>query len=370
MAASTENILYTFTGNQDSGAPYGGLVADSSGNLYGTASGWFYPYNNSGVVFELTPSGNGQYTFNVIHSFHPYTDPDGINPMAGLTFDSQGNLYGTCEKGGNGYGTVFELSPSGGGNWTLSKVYAFTNQGDGAWPVANVILDSAGNVYGTTEGYWGAGPGNVFELTPSGSGWTEQTLHTFGASGDGSTPEGGLIMDREGNLYGTTYLGGTCGNGVVFKLHNTGSSWVETVLYAFQGGLSDGATPVGNLAFDSVGRIIGTTLYTYSESSGNGGVFRLAPSPTAPRSAEQEWQITWLHEFTGQTDGDGANPSSGVVLDSAGNIYGTTAQGGTNQDDCPLFGCEVVYKLTPAGSGAYFGPLRITERMATPPKQG
>jgi uncharacterized repeat protein (TIGR03803 family) len=342
LASNTETVLHTFTNGSDGGQPYAGLIMGNSGNLYGTAeTGGQYGY---GVVFELTPSGGGGWTYNVLYSFTG--GDDGAYPLTGsLVFDSQGNLYGTCSAGGTYtfWGTVFELSPSGGGNWAVSKSYSFTGGTDGSTPVANVILDSAGNLYSTTE-YGGVGYGIVFELTPSGNSWTERRLHTFTGGSDGSTPGlgAGVIMDRAGNLYGTTLYGGSYNTGVVFKLHNTGNSWLETVLYNFTGNLNgdDGAWPSGSLAFDNAGRIYGTTSGTTSSGSGGyGGVFQLSVSPTAPRTAGREWQITWPYRFTGGSDG--GIPASGVVLDSAGDLYGTTYQGGAD-------GFGVVFKLIPS----------------------
>lgn len=241
---------------------------------------------------------------------------------------------------------MFELSPSRGGNWVLGKTYSFTGGGDGDTPVASLILDAAGNLYSTTQ-YGGSafgedGHGTVFELTPSGNTWTLHTLHTFTGLSDGGTPANGagVIMDRAGTLYGTTLYGGHFNVGVVFKLHHTGNSWLETVLYNFTGNPNggDGAWPGGNLTFDTDGRIYGTTSGT-TPSGGNGGVFQLKPPATAPRTAEQPWQITWLYHFSGGSDG--GLPASGVVFDSAGNLYGTTYQGGTD-------GYGVVYKLSPS----------------------
>jgi uncharacterized repeat protein (TIGR03803 family) len=339
--ADTETALYNFTGGSDGGTPIAGLVMDSSGNLYG--AGKSGGADSSGVVFELTPNGSGGWTYNVLYSFTGGND--GAWPKATLVFDSQGNLYGTCSAGGQyGWGTVFELSPSGGGNWTLGKTYSFTGNADGGTAIAPVILDSVGNLYGTTQ-FGGAlsgdeGFGTVFELTPSGSSWTEQTLHTFTGGNDGSNPDvgAGVVWDRAGNLYGTTLLGGSYGAGVVYKLHNTRNNWVETVVYNFTGNSNgdDGSGPLGNLTIDNLGRIYGATYYT-TQNGGCGGVFALNPQPNATAAAEQGWQIAWLHHFTGT---DGCWAAGGVTFDSAGNLYGATLTGGT--------GYGVVYKLTPS----------------------
>jgi uncharacterized repeat protein (TIGR03803 family) len=357
MASDTETTLHALSGRGDGAAVQSGLIRDSSGNLYGTASQG--GASGQGTVFELTPNGSGGWTFNVLYAFTGGA-ADGGQPMAGLVFDSQGNLWGTASAtpdGGYLCGSVFELSPGSGGTWTFSTIYSFTGQTDGCAPFGNVILDSAGNVYGTTSQGGGANgnqSGTVFELTRSGNSWTEQTLHTFTGGNDGGNSYAGLIMDRAGNLYGDTTSGGSGGQGVVFKLHKTGGIWIESVLYAFTGNLNgNDANPTGNLTFDSAGRIYGTTcgegFFGCIGGTTNGGVFELAPSPTAPRSAQQEWQITWLYQFSGGADG--GNPYAGVVFDSAGNLYGTTLHGGqfTQGGYCRDSSyCGVVYKLTPS----------------------
>lgn len=333
VAQATEDVLYIFTGGQgDGGYPASGLTWDSSGNLYGVTSDW--SLSSAGHVYKLTRDGNF-WNYTSIYTLNASTD--GADPYAALTIDSQGNLYGTCTGGGaNNKGTVFELTNSGG-TWSVSRRYSFTGGADGAIPWGNVILDPQGNVYTTSVGQdTRSDYGAVIELTPNGNGWTEQTLHTFTGGNDGAYPFAGLIMDRAGNLYGTTEEGGSNGDGVVFKLHNTGSGWIETTLYAFTGAANDGAYPTAGLTFDSVGRIYGTTTYTNTGFTGNGGVFQLAPAPTAPRSVNQPWQITWLHQFNGQ---DGENPLGGVTFDSSGNLYGTTY-------NAEAFGN--VYKLTPS----------------------
>lgn len=339
VASNTENVLYTFTGQGDGNLPLGALTRDSSGNLYGTAA--FGGTNNNGVVFELTPNPSGGWTYNVIYRFSG--NADGAVPVAGVVLDSQGNLFGTCDSGGTGYGTVFELSLSGG-SWTLTKYYDFTGAGDGAEPDGNVVLDSAGSLYSTT--YRGAaGYGTVFKMTPSGNSWTEQTLHTFTGGNDGGNPLAGLIMDRYGNLYGTTVYGGSYNAGTVFKLHNTGNNWIETVLYAFTADPngSDGAGPQGAPTLDSAGNVYGTTFTNLNSGSnwGFGGIYKLSPWPTTRQatSASGQWQITWLHHFTGGDDGGW--PYAGVTFDRVGNLYGTTGVAGA-------YARGVVFKLTPS----------------------
>jgi uncharacterized repeat protein (TIGR03803 family) len=341
-------VLYTFTGGADGGAGGSALTPDGSGNLFGTTVvGGQY---GLGTVFELMPNGSGGWTYNVLYSFGGGADGSYPINRAGLSFDSQGNLYGSSSGGGTyGDGAVWELSKGSNGTWSMGILWNFqgTQGMDGASPEASVLLDAAGNVYGTTaEG--GQEYGVVYKLTPAGSGWRETILHTFTGGNDGYAPEASLVWDHAGNLYGTTMFGGAYQQGVVFKLHNTGSNWVETVLYSFTGNSdgSDGSLPQGNLAFDNVGRLYGTTEHTTPNNGGYGGVFRLAPAPTAPLTAQQPWQITWLHHFSGT---DGAYPYSGVIFDNSGNLYSVTFNGGQSQN-C-RGGCGVAFELSPSQQG-------------------
>jgi uncharacterized repeat protein (TIGR03803 family) len=344
--AGTETILHSFSGGNDGGGSQAALVSDSAGNLYGVAS--YGGPNLDGVVFELTPDGNGGWNYNVIYSFTGGSD--GYQPIdnAGLAIDSQGNLYGTTQYGGsNNLGNVFELS-KGSSGWTVTKTYEFTGGHDGLWPTASVLLDSAGNVYGTAVAGGTGSYGTVFKLTPSGNGWTETTLHAFTGGVDGGYPTASLIMDRGGNLYGTSSIGGTYQQGNVFQLHPAGNSWTETVLYSFTGAAdgSDGSGPIANLTFDSLGRIYGTTPYSGPHNAGFGGVFKLSPPVTIPRTIkEAQWKITWLYHFTGGSDG--GVPSYGVIADSQGNLYGSTQLGGTVINECTS-GCGVVFELSPS----------------------
>lgn len=206
----TANVLYNFTWGDDGGAPYAGLVFDGSGNLYGTASGSGI---NAGSVFELTPSGSG-WTYHSLHIFQS-GGTDGMNPYAGLVFDRSGNIYGATVYGGQyGGGTVFELSPSGG-SWTYTLLYSLQGA---VGPLSSLTLDADGNLYGTRQGNGSSDDGSVFELTPSQGGWVFTDLHDFTGGADGATPEGSVIVDATGNLYGTASSGGTYGYGVVFEI--------------------------------------------------------------------------------------------------------------------------------------------------------
>jgi uncharacterized repeat protein (TIGR03803 family) len=216
----TETVLHSFGNGTDGAFPYAGLIFDAAGNLYGTTTGG--GTYRGGTVFQLTPTAGGGWAEQVLYSFCSQTNcTDGGGP-GGLIFDAAGNLYGTTGGGGAyGGGTVFELSPTAGGGWTEKVLHSF-NGTDGTGPSA-VIFDAAGNLYGTTE-YGGAyggnlGDGTVFELTPTaGGGWTEKVLHSFGNGTDGAWPLAGLIIDAAGNLYGMTWIGGDYGGGTVFAL--------------------------------------------------------------------------------------------------------------------------------------------------------
>lgn len=269
----TESVLYAFTGISpgvsDGQNPYASLFLDSAGDLYGTTQGG--GAESAGTVFKLTPNGSGGYAESVLYSFTGGSD--GGSPMAGLVMDSTGNFYGTTAAGGNavcmgGCGTVFKLAPSGVGRFTESVLFTFTDGSDGGTPRASLILDGSGNLYSTTSG-GGNSYGTVFELTPNGSGgYSESVLHTFNST-DGAYPNAGLILDSAGNLYGTTIKGGASGSGTVFKLVPNGSDgYTESVYYSFSG--NDG--PLGGVIMDSAGNLFGTT-----GSSGDGTVFEIYP---------------------------------------------------------------------------------------------
>ncbi len=266
----TETLLYSFcvlAACADGYHPRAGLIMDTKGNLYGTTfDGGAY---DAGAVFELSPSG----TETVLHSFCQQTGcPDGYYPQAGLVMDTNGNLYGTTlYNGAYGGGTVFKISSDG----TATTFYNFctaTGCKNGRYPQAGLILDTNGNLYGTTYGGGAYGKGTVFELSPSGA---ETVLHSFCARtgcSDGSHPRADLVMDTAGNLYGTTYYGGTNSVGTVFKLSPNGT---ETVLHSFAANGSDGTHPYAGLVTDTMGNLYGTT---YSGgANGYGTVFKVTP---------------------------------------------------------------------------------------------
>jgi len=327
--------LYNFTGPPDGEYPYNvSLVRDAAGNLYGTtAGGGTGPcsglgLSGCGTVFEVNASG----TETVLYSFCPQSGcADGQWPFAGLVRDAAGNLYGTTYEGGaSGYGTVFELTPQQGGGWTEAVLHSFAGPpNDGSGPWASLVLDTSGNLYGTT---WQGGSfstlGTVFKVSKTGK---ETVLHSFsGSPNDGANPRfGSLVMDKVGNLYGVTSSGGvTPGNGTVFKMNTTGA---ETVLYSFcpQSGCSDGQTPYGSPAMDRQGNLYGTT--EYGGSFGDGVVWKLSKNGTE----------TVLHNFAGGPS-DGANPVAGVIIDAKGDLYGESYEGGSSGDGA-------AYKLNKKG---------------------
>jgi uncharacterized repeat protein (TIGR03803 family) len=267
----TKTTIYSFAGGLDGEWALSDLTQDAAGNLYGTTEyGGAYA---RGTVYQLKPKADGSWSESVLYSFGAASQ-DGLNPVAEVTFDSKGNLYGTTQLGGaSGYGTVFELAPNSGG-WTESVLYSFPTKRQGS-PSAPAIVDSAGNIFGTADG--GQFPAGIFfELKPNGDGtWTEHTFHQFGAQpGDGATP-GGLTSDGHGNFYAPTAVGGANGWGAIIKLtRGVGNTWTESVVYSFAGG-SDGAGPYTPVTVGKGGIVYGTTLG--GGSPGYGTVFELRP---------------------------------------------------------------------------------------------
>lgn len=259
------------------------------------------------VLAVIATSSAHAQTYSVLYSFAGGID--GRNPVAGLVRDATGNLYGTTNVGGaHGYGTIFKIDSTG----KETVLYSFTDmKGDGAYPCAGLLLDAKGKLYGTTLNGGAYGYGTVFVIDAAG---VLSVLYSFnGAAGDGGFPYAGVVRDAKGNLYGTTLQGGAYDYGTVFKLDPTGQ---ETVLYSFTGTGGDGANPYAGLARDAKGNLYGTTYYGGLESCNNigcGVVFKL----------DKTGKESLLHTFTG-TGGDGANPSGGLVRDTKGNLYGTT----------------------------------------------
>lgn len=325
------DVLHVFNGGSDGGHPYGGLVMDKVGNLYGTA------YDGN-TVFRLSPDG----AETILHSFAG-PPKDGWGPRADLIIDKKGNLYGTTGEGGSskscaefGCGTVFKITADG----KETLLYSFDPaNGDGSWPNAGVVADSEGNLYGTTffSGLSEGCCGTVFKITSKGN---ATILHSFtGYPDDGSYPWGDLVVDSSGNLYGTTLEGGASGScganvgcGTVFKITPDGT---ESVLHSFSGN-PDGCQPYSGLVLDKTGTLYGTTAYGgagYGCGGGYGGgtVFKLASDGTE----------TVLHTFGGGSDG--YQPYGALIADKAGDFYGTTFAGGTTDNG-------TVFKLSPEGT--------------------
>jgi len=318
-----EKVLHNFgAGTNDGTVPQSELVFDGNGNLYGTTNTG--GTHNVGVVFKMTPNGQGGWTEIVLHNFG--NAQDGARPQAGLVIDGNGNLYGNTYGGGtHGDGTAFELTSNGSGGWTERVLHNFgISSNDGKNPSADLIFDASGNLYGTTVGGGNVGSGTVFELIPNGSGgWAEKILHNFGHAQDGDSPQGGaLIFDAMGNLYGTTNTGGTNNGGTVFEMSPNGSGgWTERTLHNFGSGI-DGTGPYCGVVFDNQGNLYGTTVEGGRNSVGI--VFKMIPN------GDGTWTETNLHTFG--TGNDGAFPQAGVIVDGAGNLYGTAGAGGTQGD--------------------------------------
>ncbi len=342
-AAGNYKTLHKFTGGADGNQPADTLVFDASGNLYGTAIEG--GSSGAGTVFELTPNADGDWTLSVLYGFTGGSD--GRAPLAEVIFDAKGNLYGTSLEGGDyGAGTVFEVTPNSDGSWTESVLYSFTGGSDGAYVVSGLVFDAACNLYGTATKGGAYEHGVVFKLAPNSDGsWTESVLHAFMGGKDGGYPDHGhLIFDAAGNLYGTTagWYGG--GYGTVFELTpNSNGTWTESVLHSFFGG-EDGMEPEGTLIFDLTGSLYGTTAG--GGAYGHGTAFRLAPG------LDGKWKKDVLHQFRGGNDG--SSPFSGVVFDTAGNLYGTTDDGGAGSCSDPYgTGCGTVFELIPNSKGGW-----------------
>jgi uncharacterized repeat protein (TIGR03803 family) len=326
-------VLHNFTGGADGGTPIGALVLDAAGNLYGTAAvGGKY---DGGTVFELSPRSDGPWKETVLHNFTGY--PDGNYPLGGVIFDSAGNLYGTTIYGGaqgsvfpNG-GTIFKLTPQQSGGWKESLIHSFTDS-EKAPTAGGLTMDRAGNLYGTTNqsNYFGI----VYELSPGSDGsWSFTTLHTFpgvanGASSDGAAAYSGVILDADGNLYGTTFYGGTYNFGTVFEIpFGQGPNGPDKILYSFNSAHNGGEMPEGGLVFDPYGNLYGTTTSGGPYGGGGGKIFEMLPNGNGT------WTEKTLHNFGGFAYNgflaiDGVTPVASMVLGPDKNLYGSTLSGG------------------------------------------
>jgi uncharacterized repeat protein (TIGR03803 family) len=327
-AGWTKKTLHNFSfhGNYG-GEPQAGLVADRAGNLYGVCFVAAY----GGAVFKLSPGPKGRWRFTVIHLF---IENEGSGPYGGLVIDDSGNLYGTTVAGGtnecfgHGCGTVFELSPSGGG-WVLTTLHDFDGV-DGLGPMSTLYRDDRGSLYGNTEtgglgSYCGGmACGVVFELSRSGDGWKFADLYSFDYNSAGGNPIGPMVMDREGNLYGTNQDDGTGGYGVVYKLTPHDGIWQFDVLYSFRRG-SDGMSPTGGVVLDSKGNLYGPTLDGGDYDFGT--VFKV-------RDAGKAWKESVVFSFDGS---DGNNPQYGLTWGADGELIGATEVGGSGRAAGAIF---------------------------------
>jgi uncharacterized repeat protein (TIGR03803 family) len=346
--AWTKTAFYSFHCGADGGLPYGGLIFDKRGNLYGTTTlgGGGSCLGGCGTVFELVrPTKKGhRWTKSILYTFQGGTT-DGSYPEASLAFDTQGNLYGTSllgggsECGGRGCGTVYELSPpqQEGGAWSEAVLHTFVvgvPSTDGTEPSCNLIFDTAGNLYGTTGGGGSYNAGAIFELSPpatKGEAWSETVIYSFIGLPDGSNPMAGLVLAPGGVFYGTASGLGPSLGGTVFELAppaQMGGAWTETVLHGFTLG-ADGGSPLASVVLDAAGNLYGTTLIGGNYSCdpgvfvyGCGVVYKLAP----PAVEGEEWTETILHNFSG--GGDGIQPLGGLTFGKFGLLYGTTEEGG------------------------------------------
>lgn len=364
-AQGHEQVVYSLSSFGDLGLT-GALVADKAGNLYGTGNFGNVAPCYCGLVYELSPpaAAGRTWTATMLYAFKGENNGDGANPYGTLIFDKQGNLYGTTQAGGtNNSGTVFELSPpaSAGGSWTESVLYIFPGDGSqGDWPEGNLVFDAQGNLYGTTSiggtvsslpCYLGCGV--FFQLlapaTPGGA-WTMGANHSFGTTaGDGMQPASGVIF-RNGAIYGITLSGGsgscTYGCGTIFEFVVSNNQLTEQILYSIEP--EDNAwASFGGVIFDPKGNMYGTTrqggnLCAASIYETCGTVFELSPSTSGTG-----WTFSTLYLFTGGLDG--GNPYDTLFRDGSGNLYGTANIGGWNNRNSRNNG--TVFKLIPPTSG-------------------
>jgi uncharacterized repeat protein (TIGR03803 family) len=331
VAQSRERVIFTFAADPDCGGTADTpLIADANGNLYGgTALGG---PGGLGCIFELSPADDYHETM-----LYGFSGPDGNGPRGAVIFDKLGNLYGTTVTGGAyDAGIVFELSPSTSGAWTETILHNFGGPGDGTAPESNLIFDDQGNLYGTT---FGGGTqilvgGTVFKLSPGPEGWTETVLYSFLGSingPNGTAPQGGVVLGSKGRLYGSTSAGGLYGSGAVFELAPYGGGYEEKVIFSFDG--IDGLEPKTGLTMDRKGNLYGTTCS--GNPRGLGNIFELT------EDADGVWNDKNLHDMNGT---DGACPVGPVVFDSAGNLYAAAEDGGITY-------MGSVFMLTPTQAG-------------------
>jgi len=302
-------VLYSFKGNRDGAFPNAGVTLDKSGNLIGTTQGADIS-SDFGTIFSVAPDG----TENVLHRFKNV--PDGNSPQSELILGPDGRYYGTAVSGAIGAGDVFAISRGG----HLSVIYSFGAGVDGGNPAAKLLSDGSGTFYSTTYNNGAHGWGTVFNVTSSGS---EHVIYAFTGGDDGRNPATGVTADAAGNLYGTTYFGGTADKGVVFRIASDGT---ESVLHSFTGG-DDGANPLSDLLMDKRGNIYGTA--NQGGANGGGTVFEINAAG----------KFKTLYTFQGGNSGDGQNPAGDLYMDKQGTLYSTTINGGANASG-------TIFKLT------------------------
>ncbi len=349
--AQTESTIYGFA-QHESFWPEGGLVEDASGNLYGTTvGGGTY---GVGTVYELSPPAKGSTTWTktILYNFQSW-GITGYTPSSELAIDSAGDLYGVTWSGGDGRchcGVLYELVPPAtvGGPWRHIVLHAFTNaSNDGRLPNAAPVLSST-TIYGVTQQGGLHDSGIVYQFIPGKSGGTYSVLYSFGANNDASWPNGAVLLDSAGSLYGVTSLGGAFNAGAVYKLSPGVGSWTESILFSFGGGSqSSGITPVGNLLFDSVGNLYGVTQF--GGASQLGVAYELTP-------ATGSWTENVLFNFSTAA---GASPLAGMTWNpSNGSLYGTTSAGGSHTHG-------TVFQLTPPASGGLWTETLLEQFIFT-----
>ncbi len=345
--AATTQVIYSFAGDEDGEYTDTDLVMDSAGNLYGTSvQGGAY---GGGTVWELSPSGNS-WTHKILYSFTG--GADGGEPYKGVTLDAYGNLYGTAVTGGGGSceggcGVAYRLT-NNGGTWTQSIIHTFTGGDDGSGPGARLTVTDSGLIFGMapTGGQYGCG--TIYEIYPHHRGLKFRVIHAFNGT-DGIGGSAGALVLHNDTLYGAATAGGVYGDGTIYQItRNSNSHWKFSVIYNFKGE-PDAGFPYGGLMFDGLGNIYGTTYYDGANDVG--AVYELSPTD------KREWKERLLYSFK-EGGGDGNSSIANLVSDTAGNLYGTTSEGGTA-------GKGVIFALTP---GARHGwSESVVHSFAGPP---
>jgi hypothetical protein len=343
LRAQTFQVIYSFAGGSSAQHPIAGVTPDRHGNLYGTTAWGGGSSNGSGTAYELQRTGSG-FIYHQLHSFG--NGLDGSFPWAGVTIGPDGSLFGTTYDGGTGQnGIVYQLRPpitfcgSASCRWSETILYNFTRGSDGGDPQGAVVFDQAGNLYGTNVNGGAGDVGVAYEMRRNGQGWSYQVIYPFTNGQDGGNPTA-LVFDGSGNLYGPAAAGGQpgCtgfGCGTIFKLSPSQSGWIEQTLYSFHDG-SDGSDPQGGVILDNAGNVYGSTCC----GDGTGGtIFEISPSGGV-------WNFSLMYRYGGA----GLGPWGNLVRDSAGNLYGASVMNG-------LYNNGVVFKLTPADGGWIYTSL-------------